>query len=81
MKTEQIELRLKLVREFCKYCFSYKFTKAGFIYSPSKLVCELVFKTMLIMKSHGLDVLVLLAAPDLQAYLVWENYIEEKVNG
>lgn len=107
MKTEQIKLRLKLVREFCKYSFSYRFTKAGFIYSPCKAVCELVFETMLIMKSHGLtareiadkldsylitnilsdhgwsedDVLILLAAPDLQAHLVWENYIEEKVNG
>jgi hypothetical protein len=37
-----------------------------------------------ILSDHGWregDILVLLAAPDLQAYLVWENYIEEKVNG
>lgn len=103
----EIELRIKLIGELCKYYFSYKFTKAGWIYSPCEAVCRVVFKTILIMKNHGLiareiackldsylipnilvdrgwvdtDITVLLAAPDLQTYLIWEDYMKEGQDG
>ncbi|MDI6688193.1 MAG: hypothetical protein QME06_08260 [Desulfobacterales bacterium] len=47
----EVKLRLGLVRELCKYYFNHKFTKAGLIvYSPCAAVCNVVFKTLLLMK-------------------------------
>ena len=48
--------QLELISEFCRYCFSYKFLKSGFwLYSPCKMVCELVFKVLKSMKASGLS--------------------------
>jgi hypothetical protein len=104
MKTEWLKGQLKLIAEFCRYCFSYKFLKSGFwLYSPCKMVCDLVFYALKLMKAEGLsdvkiaqllnsymipnilvdrdwienDITILLIAPELQSYLVWEHYIQE----
>ncbi len=108
MTTERLKEQFKLISEFCRYCFSYKFLKSGFwLYSPCKMVCELVFNALKSMKASGLsdaeirelldsyvipnilvdrdwaenDITILLAAPELQSYLVWEEYIQEGQDG
>ena len=108
MSIELVKVQLKLISEFCKYCFSYKFLKSGFcLYSPCKMVCELVFNALKLMKAEGLsdakiaqlldsymipnilvdrawvdnDITILLIAPELQSYVVWEDYMKEGQDG